>query len=84
MTDSQGTSYWFTEHGEWGSVPVEHIYFGPEHHANIHESFELVSDWQYPGWAMFLAARPHNLIETTYGTCESCEELTVSFRAAQR
>jgi hypothetical protein len=78
-TANTGTSYWFTEHGEWGTVPVEHIYFGPEHHANIHEAFEMVSDWQYPNWAAFLARHPHELDLTTYGSCQACEDLVEVF-----
>lgn len=77
-TTNTGTSYWFTEHGEWGTVPVEHIYFGPEHHANIHASFDMVSDYKYPDWAMYLAGRPHELQDNGFG-CITCEDLADQF-----
>jgi hypothetical protein len=75
----QGTRYWFTEHGEWGTVDVEHVYFSDEHHANIHESFDMVSDWHYPNWAHYLAQRPHPLADNGFG-CITCEELATAYR----
>ena len=80
--NSTGQNYWFTEHGEWGTVDVEYIHFVPEHHANIHDSFDMVSDWEYPEWARFLAKRPH----VTTGEselCETCEALVVEFHEAK-
>lgn len=74
-----GTTYWFTEHGEWGTVPVSHVFFGPEHHANIHEAFELQHDYHYPDWAMYLAARPHELTSTGTSHCTTCEDLADQF-----
>lgn len=83
MTDSTGMRYWFTEHGEWGTVDVEHVYFGPEHHADIHDSFELVSDWEYPEWAVYLAKNAHAYTgEQNY--CETCETLVEQFHDAKR
>lgn len=76
-----GTTYWFTEHGEWGTVPVSHVFFGPEHHANMHESFDMVNDSKYPDWAMYLAARPHELASTggVLRYCTNCEDLADQF-----
>lgn len=79
MSDSKGTNYWFTQHGEWGTCDVANIYFSSLHHADIHESFDLVSDWQYPDWASYLAAQPHELVDNGFG-CITCEELLTKFR----
>jgi hypothetical protein len=74
--DSQ--EYWFTDGGEWGSNIPETVQF-IGHHAEIHEAFEMVSDWQLPDWAVFLARHPHELDLTTYGSCQACEDLVEVF-----
>jgi hypothetical protein len=81
MSNSQGTNYWFTEHGEWGTVDVEHVFFSSEHHKDIHESFDMVSDWLYPSWAVYLASRPHELDDNGFG-CQTCETLATELRAS--
>jgi hypothetical protein len=76
-------NYWFTEHGEWGSVEVEYVSFNSNHHDGIEQSFDLVSDWQLPDWARYLASRPHALEESGFG-CDACEMFANEFRAARR
>jgi hypothetical protein len=71
--------YWVTDTGEWGSNDVETIVF-EGHHADIYESFELVSDWQLPAWAAFLAKRPHASMDLDGHGCLSCAVLSDEFR----
>jgi hypothetical protein len=70
-------SYWVSETGEWGSNDVETVDF-EGHHDDIHESFDMVSDWELPSWAAYLAKHPHAYKgEQTY--CETCETLVEQF-----
>ena len=71
--------YWFTETGEWGSNDVETVTF-EGHHDDIHEAFDMVSDWELPAWAAYLAKRPHKLerpLEEAY--CVNCADLVEKF-----
>lgn len=70
--------YWVTETGEWGSNDVETVTF-EGHHENIHEAFDMVSDWQLPQWAAFLARHPHELDLNNYNVCQACEDLAEVF-----
>ena len=76
-------NYWFTEHGEWGSVEVEYVSFKGSHHDGIENAFDLVSDYQLPDWARYLASRPHALEESGF-SCGACEVLADEFRGARR
>lgn len=73
-------SYWVSETGEWGSNDVETVDF-EGHHDDIHESFDMVSDWELPSWATYLSRHPH--ARTGSGDderyCETCETLVVQF-----
>ena len=77
-------NYWFSEMGIWGSNPVETFEFGPEHHANIHEAFDYVSDWRVGEFMAYLQGKPHAFEQasTALGfedACLACERLAEQF-----
>jgi hypothetical protein len=74
-------SYWYSEMGIWGSNAVQTYEFGPEHHADLHEAFDLVHDSEVGEFMAYLQARPHERTgsgdEERY--CTTCEDLAEQF-----
>ena len=78
-------NYWFSDMGIWGSNAVETYEFGPEHHADLHEAFDYVSDWQVGEFMAYLQTRPHEAIPARPGvdeTCQTCIDLAEEFEEA--
>lgn len=81
-------SYWWSEMGIWGSNPVETFEFGPEHHADMYEAFEYVSDWRVGEFIAYLQNQPHAFEQasTALGfekACLVCERLAEQFEEAR-
>jgi hypothetical protein len=73
--------YWITDTGEWGSNTPDTVQF-IGHHANIHEAFDMVQDWELPAWAAWLSRHPHELTSKGTGAvtyCTTCEDLADQF-----
>jgi hypothetical protein len=81
-------SYWWSEMGIWGSNAVETFEFGPEHHTDIHEAFEYVSDWRVGEFIAYLQARPHEFLlsknsHPNVPSCATCEDFAEQFEEAR-
>ena len=72
-------SYWFSEMGLWGSVPVDTYEFGPEHHADLDEIFEWVHEHQLGDFMAYLQSRPHERTGLASAPCTTCEDLVDQF-----
>jgi hypothetical protein len=72
--------FWITDGGEWGSNMPDTVEF-IGHHDDIHEAFDMVSDWELQSWAAWLSQRPHERTgsgdEERY--CTTCEDLAEQF-----
>jgi hypothetical protein len=72
-------SYWYSEMGIWGSNAVETYEFGPEHHADMHEVFDFVHDYELGEFMAYLQKRPHERTGVDTDVCVTCEELSEQF-----
>ena len=73
--------------GLWGSNAVETFEFGPEHHTDIHEAFEYVSDWRVGEFMAYLQTKPHayesSWDRTQDAVCDACKVLAEQFEEAR-
>jgi hypothetical protein len=72
-------SYWYSEMGIWGSNAVETYEFGPEHHADLHEVFDFVHDYELGDFMAYLQHRPHERTGAANEVCTTCEDLSEEF-----
>jgi hypothetical protein len=70
--------FWITDGGEWGSNMPDTVEF-IGHHDDIHEAFDMVSDWELQSWAAWLSQRPHIRANNASGSCAVCEDLADQF-----